>query len=87
MTLESLREPVVWLGLAGSAMIITAYWRADGWPRRPAALVNIAGASMLGLACYAQDALPALLMEVFWIGVSMYKLVTPPKPKPPAKSA
>jgi len=84
MNLDSLREPIVWLGLAGSATLITAYWCADRWPRRPAALVNIVGAGMLGFACYVQDALPAMLMEVFWVGVSVHKLLTPPGPRPGA---
>jgi hypothetical protein len=82
MNLESLREPIVWLGLAGSATLITAYWCADRWARRSAALVNIVGAAMLGIACYVQDALPALLMEVFWIGVSVRKLAAPVRPAP-----
>jgi hypothetical protein len=66
------------LGIIGSIAVIVAYFatqagklRADD-PRF--ALANIAGAVLIMISLFADWNLPAFVMEVFWLLISLYGL-------------
>jgi len=66
------------LGIMGAAIVIVAYFatqagklRADD-PRF--ALANIAGAVLIMVSLFADWNLPAFIMEVFWLLISLYGL-------------
>ena len=66
------------IGVIGAIIVMIAYFatqagslRADD-PRF--AIANLAGAALIMISLYAAWNLPAFLMEVFWILISLYGL-------------
>ena len=66
-------------GIIGAVIVMIAYFatqtgslRADD-PRF--AIANLAGAVLIMISLYAAWNLPAFIMEVFWILISLYGLV------------
>ena len=65
-------------GVVGAVIVMVAYFgtqagslRADD-PRF--AIANLAGAALIMISLYAAWNLPAFIMEVFWILISLYGL-------------
>jgi hypothetical protein len=67
-----------WIGIAGSALIVLAYFqnqrgrlRSDDW-RFPA--LNLAGAALILFSLFFAWNLPSVVMEAFWLAISLYGL-------------
>lgn len=67
-----------WVGLVGSAVIVVAYFlnqrgqlASSDW-RFPA--LNLAGAALILFSLFFAWNLPSVLIEVFWIAISLYGL-------------
>jgi hypothetical protein len=71
------------IGLLGTGCIVVAYFaNQQGWLdsedwRFPAA--NLVGALLILVSLYAEWNLPSVVIELFWVAISLYGLV---KPKP-----
>jgi hypothetical protein len=68
-----------WVGLAGSALILVAYFSnqrgqlaSSDW-RFPA--LNLAGATLILFSLMFAWNLPSVLIEAFWVAISLYGLV------------
>ena len=68
-----------WVGLAGSALILVAYFSnqrgqlaSNDW-RFPA--LNLAGATLILFSLMFAWNLPSVLIEAFWVAISLYGLV------------
>jgi hypothetical protein len=67
------------VGLAGSALIIIAYffnqhgWMASTAPRFQ--LLNLCGSLLILVSLYYQWNLPSAVIEAFWAAISLYGLV------------
>ena len=71
------------VGLVGVGFILVAYFanqqrwlRSEDW-RFPAA--NLVGSLLIMVSLYAEWNLPSVVIEVFWIAISLYGLVNRPK--------
>jgi hypothetical protein len=69
-------------GLFGTAIIVVAYfanqqrWLSSQDWRFPAA--NLAGASLILVSLFGEWNLPSVVIEIFWIAISLYGLVNRP---------
>ncbi|HEX5321035.1 MAG TPA: hypothetical protein VFW46_17875 [Stellaceae bacterium] len=70
-------------GLAGTAMIVLVYFanqqrwlRSEDW-RYPAA--NLVGSVLILLSLLDQWNTPSVVIELFWIAISLYGLVNRPR--------
>ncbi|CAN5850878.1 hypothetical protein BH11PLA1_BH11PLA1_12010 [soil metagenome] len=69
-------------GWLGSALLVMAYALKDH-PRYIAiGIVNILGATFLGLSLYYKHAWPGLALEFVWIGIAVWGMLKPRKPHP-----
>ena len=71
------------VGLVGTATIVIVYFanqqrwlRSDDW-RYPA--VNLAGSVLILVSLFDQWNTPAVVIELFWIAISLYGLVNRPR--------
>jgi hypothetical protein len=71
------------IGLVGVGFILVAYFanqqrwlRSEDW-RFPAA--NLAGSLLIMVSLYAEWNLPSVVIEIFWITISVYGLVNRPR--------
>ena len=71
------------IGLVGVGFILVAYFanqqrwlRSEDW-RFPAA--NLAGSLLIMVSLYAEWNLPSVVIEVFWVLISLYGLVNRPR--------
>jgi hypothetical protein len=71
------------IGLVGVGFILAAYFanqqrwlRSEDW-RFPAA--NLVGSLLILVSLYAEWNLPSVVIEVFWIAISVYRLVNRPR--------
>jgi hypothetical protein len=71
------------VGLIGVGIILAAYFanqqrwlRSEDW-RFPAA--NLVGSLLILVSLYAEWNLPSVVIEVFWIAISVYGLVNRPR--------
>ncbi len=72
------------IGLVGVGFILVAYFanqqrwlRSEDW-RFPAA--NLVGSLLIMVSLYAEWNLPSVVIEVFWVAISVYGLVNRPRP-------
>jgi hypothetical protein len=72
------------IGLVGVGFILVAYFanqqrwlRSEDW-RFPAA--NLVGSLLIMVWLYAEWNLPSVVIEVFWVAISVYGLVNRPRP-------
>jgi hypothetical protein len=71
------------VGLVGVGIILAAYFanqqrwlRSEDW-RFPAA--NLVGSLLILVSLYAEWNLPSVVIEVFWIAISVFGLVNRPR--------
>jgi hypothetical protein len=71
------------VGLVGVGFILVAYFanqqrwlRSEDW-RFPAA--NLLGSLLIMVSLYAEWNLPSVVIEVFWIAISLYGLANRPR--------
>jgi hypothetical protein len=71
------------IGLVGVGFILVAYFAnqqrwlsSEDW-RFPAA--NLAGSLLIMVSLYAEWNLPSVVIEIFWITISVYGLVNRPR--------
>ncbi len=71
------------VGLIGVGLILAAYFanqqrwlRSEDW-RFPAA--NLVGSLLILVSLYAEWNLPSVVIEVFWIAISVFGLVNRPR--------
>lgn len=77
-------DPVTALGWAGMVLLLVAYGAQKRLPRVSYALMNITGAAMVGLVCFAQRAWPAFALECAWAAIALWQLLGATKPAPDA---
>ena len=67
------------VGVVGAVIVMIAYFGTQaGWLRADdprCAIANLVGAVLITISLYAAWNLPAFLMEVFWVLISLYGLV------------
>jgi len=84
-------DPFTGAGIIGTAIIVVAYfanqqdWLSSRDWRFPAA--NLVGALLILASFYSQWNLPSVVIEIFWVAISLYGLArslrrTEPRPKP-----
>jgi hypothetical protein len=72
-------DPFAATGLIGTAIIVVAYWLNQrgslGSDDRRFALANLIGALLIMASFVTAWNLPAVVIEVFWIAISLYGLM------------
>jgi len=65
------------LGWIGMMLLLAAYAGRHGMGPRTYALLNLVGASLVGVVCFAEQAWPAFALEIAWAGIAIRDMLRP----------
>lgn len=63
-------------------LLLLAYARREHWTATAYASLNLVGAGLLAVVCFAQAAWPAFVLEIIWGAISLRDLWRSPRRVP-----
>lgn len=69
------------LGWIGMGMLLAAYGGRDRLPPRTYAVLNLVGATLVGIDCYDNRTWPAFALETAWAAIAVHQLLRLRRPR------